>query len=173
VSHVPSWSPSSSWSKNAGESPDRRNTAVTPAVGRFLREPPFPRVVFVFDLVLTPPDAPQSPLNEACKAYGVTGASYDRSTRQFRPNARWLTRAFAHLVRKRLAGTAPVSERRCKSAGRYPARAQRGGVAKPISKRSAVPLGAALLLCLLHRVRCPAPSAPLPLPPLLGLTADG
>src|SRR5438034_83195 len=83
------------------------------------------------------------------KAYGVTGASYDRSTRQFRRNARWLTQAFAHLVRKRLAGTTPVSERRCKSAGRYPARAQRGGVTKLISKRSAVPLGVALLLCLL------------------------
>src|SRR5260370_15502406 len=67
------------------------------------------RVVFVFDLGPTRYKATSEPPIEqvervSCGRRGV----YDLSARPFRPNPRWLARAFAHLVRTPRGHCAPL-----------------------------------------------------------------
>jgi hypothetical protein len=127
----------------------RRGPRTPPAIRLKAEQKRRPNSVLYLSLGSSPDPTktPQSPQSGAWRACGVTGECNDHSTRPFRRNARWLATAFAHPVRKRFAATAPVSKRRCRSAERYPTRAQRGGLDKSDSEMGAVPSGAALSFC--------------------------
>src|SRR5438128_1469418 len=66
------------------------------------------RVVFVFDLAPALWGTPQNPQFGTRREYVVAGGCNEHSTRPFRPNARWLIRAFAHLLRTVRGHCAPL-----------------------------------------------------------------
>ena len=75
--------------------------------------------VLYLSLILAPgslEEAPSSASGTWREVVRCGRGIYEHSTRSFRPNPRWLMRAFVHLLHtgSRPLSTAPVSNRRCR-----------------------------------------------------------